>query len=219
VKITTRKTLKPGWVRVRGGRILRVAKAHAVKTNTRSSLQPGLHPSEGQDWVYANEGDLAIEIVRRGGTSDVVGYSYLSGPAIQLHRYMPCDVDWFGEEVKATYLDVPHPHGAFGQEFIEQVVGLFMGFKYNEEYGVGAFDYKCDAGEDTQDVANGLITMYGYEHPKWTAPRTHLFGLIRPYRGKKNVVVLHCQPPHDASDFCAAGFQVELVVGALRANR
>jgi hypothetical protein len=211
VKLSVRKRM--GWVHVRGGRILRVAKEHAVRASGRSTLEGGKAPAGDEQWVYTKEGDLAVEVIAVK-TGKVLGHSYLSGPAIQLNGYTPFDDDWFGEEVKSTFVDIPHPRGAFGDEFIKKVVGVLMDVKYSEEYGVGAFHYECDPGEDPRDVGQGIMQMWGYHDDR--EPTAHLFGLVTPAKGKKNVVVMHFQPPRDAADFAATGFQTELVLGVVR---
>lgn len=211
MKLSIKKRM--GWIHARGGRILRVAQPHVVKSSGRSAFEDGPAPAGEEKWVYTKEGDLAVEIIAVK-TGKVLGHSYLSGPAIQLNGYTPFDEDWFGDEAKATFVDVPHPRGAFTQDFIQKIVGVLMDFKYSEEYAVGAFHYKCDEGEDTHDVANGILQMWRYEDETRTTS-THMLGLVTPHKGRKNVVTLHFQPPKDAADFAAAGFQIELVLSAV----
>jgi hypothetical protein len=218
MKLSVRKRF--GWIHVRGGRVLRVVKPHAVRTSGRSAYADEEKSSHepprwkaGEKWVYTEEGDVAVEIVAVK-TGKVLGHSYLSGPAIQLNGYTPFEEDWF-EEAKGTFVEVPHPDGGkLSTEFIENVIGMFMGVKYSKDAVLGAFVYECTKGEDMRDVAEGLTRMWSYEHDT-DESTAHLLGLVKGH--PKGVVIMHFQPTKHASDFAATGFQIELVLGAVGA--
>src|SRR5574341_1954907 len=112
---------KLGWTQVRGGRILRVAKAHAVPTvgwsafseNYDEDLLKRKKPAQrfkDEKWVYANEGDLVVEVLY-AKTEALAGHSYLSGPAIQLNRYTPAEDGWF-REATGQLVEIPVPSAA-----------------------------------------------------------------------------------------------------------
>src|SRR5258708_5191443 len=87
---------KFGWIHVRGGRVLRVATAHAVSTDTfhqEAAQAERLIGSDrggqardrfvGQKYVFCAERDLAVEVVNVK-TGKVMGWSYLTGAAANL---------------------------------------------------------------------------------------------------------------------------------------
>jgi hypothetical protein len=217
---------KLGWTQVRGGKIVRVAKTHAVTTSGWSAFSLNYaddllgrkkpeHRFKGEKWVFANEDDLAIEVVVVK-TGHVLGHSYLSGPALQLNRYTVADAAWF-REASGKLVEIPTPNTeqfTSPQHFIEHVIGMLMGLKYSDD-ALGAFEYQTASDEEAKIVARHIAEMWGYKRTDDAVSKAHLLGVVH---GKKEHINLHFQPPDHASDFAATPFQVKLVLGALRAQ-
>lgn len=218
-----------GWIHCRGGKLVRVAKEHAVPSSGRSRVGhvegatdlggkpiPQESPQKDQKWVTAKENDLAVEVVAVK-TGKVLGHSYLSGPAIQLNRYTPAQDDWF-RPVTGRLIEIPDPHTWEGgrEAFFEHCIGLLMQVRYGED-AVGGFEYQAQDDEDARGAAHSIAQMWSYEPVEdkdRQRPEAHLFALIH---GKKPfLITLHFQPPDHASDFAATGFQIKLVLSALK---
>ena len=226
MKLSCKK--KFGWIHVRGGRILRAIKTHAVQTKTRSAVADHWEESKwskkkprflnNETRVFCAPEDLAIEMIAVK-TGKVMGYSYLSGDAIQLNTYGRCE--WIGtEEVPATLLTFPSPSEAdyetkeAQKEFINEVVGLLMKYKYGEHEVVGV-EYQGQNRVDAEGAANHFMELIGYEDTRKPTYNTHFIGGFF-YAKKKSGILIHSQPPRDAGDFCVTSFQSELVLGSVR---
>lgn len=216
MKLTLKK--KFGWTHVRGGDLVRVAIEHAVPTRTRTELQTEYaRPRTKEGWVYCAKGDLALEIVAVK-TGQVLGHSYLSGPAIQLHRYSTPQSDWFeGATLEGVTLPVPaeddDPEG-----FMPRFIGAMMDLKYGPLDVVG---FKGTA--KSMDDAKKAMEFFQYawsgapqveEPPEAT---THFIGVIEVDGG--GAMVIHFQPKKHADDLAASHFQAGLVVSAKPGGR
>lgn len=209
-----------GFVRVRPGRILRVAKDHAVSATGLSANAddyenldgaprpaPATHP-----WVYAKPGDLAVEILRKDGK--VLGHSYLSGPAIRLNRYTDFQKDWFGAEVKPALLEIPVPTAEPPEAFFTKLVEAMMSAKFGDA-DVYAFQVRVPR-DQVKEAAHSIVGAWDYEPREGGAvSKCHVLGLVE---GKGNAVNLHFQPPGEHQDQAATPFQVALVLAACKIN-
>ena len=213
-----------GWTQVCGGRVLRVTHTHGVPTNTlseivREEIAEGTRiprwPDGEPQAVFAQPGDLALEIVQPNGA--LVGYTYLSGDAIQLNCYdaMPF---WF-EAASSGRFTIPNARNDDEdvEAFVTKLLGTLMSVKYSNT-DLMVFEYACARKEPAQDVARGLAEIYDYAPIKNPMPpedrRTHILGHIHAHR-RKGGVDLHFQPPREASDFFATSFQIELALSAV----
>lgn len=161
---------KFGHVHVMGKRLVRVTKEHAVstegaplpaklKTNVPNS---GLNSPEGK-WVYCKEGDLAVELVEVKKKRHV-GYSYLSGPAIQMTGYT-AQAGWF-EDAELASLKAPMPPTT--PEEGEEAIMALMKLKYHgaDLYVVSGNlklpkEHKSDWGLMANNYMNGLGNAWG----------------------------------------------------------
>lgn len=213
MKLSLRKRF--GYVHVHGGRVLRVVHPHGVPTSTvtYNKQEPKVRSFIGTV-VQCAEGDLAIEIVA-AKTGNVLGYSYLSGPALQLNNYCGARADRF-EEARSIYVnDLPHPQDFddFGT-FLPEIIERLMRLKYADDpYALVAIEYH---DPQASDAANGLLQSFSYAPDEDDPPenRTHMMGIV--HGEGKNIATMHCQPPCDADDYCATGFQIELVLSSMR---
>jgi len=197
---------------VRGGRVVRVVKAHRVLTSTRSKAAVEDQPERQKElgWVFAEEGDLALEIVACK-KSKIIGYTYFSGPAMQLNQYTPWDEDWFEDAGEVALVEIPHPAGN-PEEFFNGVAGQLMTVKYADETLLSAFRYRCRKRDVPSEVADAFFYLWRYEDKERTASG-HLVGVVEDHKGpKKRAVTLDFQPPHHAADQHATGFQIELAI-------
>jgi hypothetical protein len=215
VKLSLKKKL--GWVHVRGGELVRVVQAHAVQTNT-SNINQTEHnrPADDTKWVYCEAGDLALEIINVK-TGVMIAHSYLSGPAIQLARYTPPQVGWFGPATLLGTATLPEPtEQDHGDAFIERFVGAMMGLKYG---GIDIVAYRGRAHdlEHAHGQMDAMIRAWKYvpaaDVPDKPVCTTHLIGIIEQCK-KKGGTLVHFQPPHHASDIPASIFQAGLVLSA-----
>lgn len=216
MKLSCKK--KFGWIHVRGGQVLRVATSHAVPTGTYSVLadedQPAGHA--GVKAVWAQEGDVAIEIIACK-TGKCLGYSYLSGPALQLNHYEAHRHQGWCEVVgEVGLLEIPRPHGE-PKAFMEEVMALLVSARHSPPT-VSAFRYRCSKHEDPERVADVLLNCLRYTK-KDAEATAHVLGVVTGHRRKGPVVTIHCQPPHHADDCHATSFQIELALSAARANK
>jgi hypothetical protein len=223
VKLSVKKRF--GWTQVRGGRLLRVAKDHAVSTMGLSeSVQNPQRPRfQGEKWVRARPGDLVIEILYVK-TDKLAGHSYLSGPAAQLNRYLSTPLpgpstddisSWF-EATTATGRLVEIPHIDDGEDvpaFLSRVLRVLVDAKYSA-VDINVFDYVVGFDEDAANAARLFKDMWnGFHAVDGRESQSHFLGAIR---GKKAVASVHFSPPVAASAFAATPFQMALVLDACR---
>jgi len=206
---------KFGWTQVHGGAIVKVLMPHAVSGN---GLSRQSNRFVGD--VVCEEGDLAVELFNTK-TNALLGYTYLSGPAIQRNLY-PCFNHGCGcgnLEINSTWLEpvtgrlvsIPVPDGSADPDtLMKALIGTLMDAKYGDD-DLYAFELVTDTDEDAQNAARMLSHVWGYTNDEKT-PRSHLLGLVR---GKGNSVALHFQPPHHVSNWAATQFQISLTLSAL----
>jgi hypothetical protein len=222
MRLSLRKRI--GWTQVRGGRVMRVAATHGVATNTLSELVRDeiVNGTRKPRWpdgepmaVFAQPGDLALEILHKNGAA--LGYTYLSGDAIQLNCYDAMS-DWFTPATGRRFA-IPEPpkDNGDGEAFVLNLLETMMGVKYSD-VDLAVFEYTCDRKEPPAEVAQALAGIYDcapVDNPMLPENRrTHVLGHIHAHR-RKGGVDLHFQPPREASDFCATPFQIELALSAV----
>jgi len=226
MKLSLKK--KPGWTHVRGGRLVRVAKSHPVPTSGWSPYaleykkdllgrpKPVARFAEGEKWVFAKEGDLAVEILAADSRASL-GFSYISGPAIQLNRYREVEANFF-EAASGKIVEIPNPSTAqfTREQFAERVVTAIVGAKYGND-AINAFEYQARDDDEAQLVARKIAEVwYSYAPADGdTTQRAHLLGVIH---GRKSHINVHFQPPDAAGEFAATPFQVGLVLSTLRGS-
>jgi hypothetical protein len=213
-------SIKPrfGFVCVQGGRILVVTHEHQVPTSgydasaDHATLEgPRLAPEQPEfrsrtfdaKWISAAIGDVAVEVLSVK-TGKVLGYAYLSGPAINVIRYVS-DLDretvhgWFAEG-KGIRFSPP------SDREVELLIHAMMAIKYGDAHV--AF---CQVKVPTDQLVSEVLTAIGrassYEAPdrEW---HTHI--MVKAI-GPKQVGTIHHQPPQHAQAYAAQPFFHDLV--------
>ena len=166
--------------------------------------------------VMTSPGDLAVEMVTVK-KSKFVGFSYLSGAAIQLNCYDEGKPDWF-EPASSNFIEIPErPQRSAGEEAAAAFQKTFIGTLIDIKYGavdVVAFKYGARDNDEAKGFCDFLYTAWGYapvddgdqEDLKATA---HFFGNIDYGDGS---IGLHFHPPQDAANYAATAFQNALVI-------
>lgn len=213
---------------MRGGRILRVCREHPVTTGSFDSRGDapidtmGFAPHRPREfdsderWKTAAVGSVAMEIVARK-TDKVVGYAYLSGPTIALHRYVDDQTRAFYaacfEAAVGWRIDL---EAMQGRPFRE-VVASMMCVKYGDA-ALAQFTCDCDAIDAAKALGDAIAKLWKYEPAKTHPDRitrswdqvTHLFGLIEIKKVKQSIT-LNFQPPAEKSPYAVQLFHHHLV--------
>lgn len=226
-----------------GGRLLEVAQSHAVGTASLSAFadDPSTNIMRNPDrappkprpdgkWIYCEQGDLAVEILYVK-TRQIAGHSYLSGPAINLNRYTPAAPGWFRDE-PLTGAMVVETEDALPERSIpdDGVWPALVKMMVNVRFGAAAIygmEMHMEREEPTAEQIVQLLVRAWKHVPKdmtdeevRVRARSHLLALVHMDNKKHgNVATVHFQPPRHASDYCATGFQIGLVLGALKDGR
>lgn len=209
-------SVKPrfGMVHVRGGQVLRVAHDHQVSLkgyDKRPDDALGKSRSFDARWVTAVIGDLAVEVVARK-TDGVLGYAYLSGPAINVVRYVS-DADralvagWFAS---ARGIRATSPTQEMSASDFETWVGKM---KYVDADVVSAI-FGCPRGR-TADTMQALARLYSSTPaPDDRRPLTaDLIGRVQE-DGGKGFGVVHFQVPARAQDHACQPFPCDLLLSS-----
>jgi len=220
VKLSTK--FKMGYTRVQGGRVLRVANDHAVPTkgydgssnhtpdlaNDNKPLPPRF--TDGEKWVYAQAGDLALEILH-ASTKKLLGYTYLSGPAIQLNRYLafpstgsldtgtPGNTDWHPANIaRLTCIQ--------READLADLVTELQAFKQSQ-MDLGYFELRVRNLDEGRHAAETLAGI-------WQSIPTHdngpdVLGIVE--AGKADLA-LHFQNERHKNTYPATPFQMSLLL-------
>lgn len=204
---------KHGMLHVRAARLLRVSQEHAVSTvgaNVAGSAeQVGCSHGkaagrfEGQNWVFCKEGDLVLEIVK-AKKGQLVGHSYLTGPAIQLMNY-EANPGFFEETpLKVGLLEIPAGEADAGK-FLEKLISNVR--RAQEEEGVCVL-FLSVAEDQVQSAADTIIGCWMEEE----TGKTHLIGDIVVEKDPGSGIHIHLQPKKHQTALSASGFQSELLI-------
>lgn len=203
-----------------GGRLLRVATAHAISLLGRESKSRKDKPLEGH--VYCDVGDFALEVLTRNGS--VLGHSYLTGPAIGLMRYTSAGPGWFDKEpaklVDVTTLRMPG-HGdnegdESAQAYARETIAASMALKYGGQADIFMLRIQIK-GAVEPDVGRQIVGHF-LECWRSTPPDdengegAHLLILVKL---KTSVGAAHWQPRRHASEHDMTDFQYALAWNAL----
>ena len=228
MKLSTVK--KFGYIHVRGGKLLRVVHEHPVDTKgfcivareQKQGFEPVRNPPPQ---VMARAGDLAIEIVtRRAGT--VLGYSYLSGDAIQINSYQVRPDRYAAAVLTLAHLTPPTAEEAASETgfetFIEGMRRSCVEMKLSTDVDVWVFDGKCDDKASGANIADTIQTFWRLVPKDMTddevtkRARAHFLGSVHAGKGRGSAhYFMHFQPPCDASDYAATPFQAALCMTSL----
>lgn len=221
MKLSLKKKL--GWTHVRAGELVKVAKEHAVPTGTRTGVQTDwTRPKDDSKWIYCEVDDLAVEIVAVK-TGNLLGHAYLSGPAIQLHRYGAAQTDWFAPAALG-WVEIAAP-GVEAREnpeaWMQHTIGELLKIKYGE-LDVAAWRVPAVDKDDVERFGSFVEHAWSMApHDKDgnpitvdPPPKTHLMVLVMLEKKKDPDGIIHFQPPKHAADICATHFQVAMVVEA-----
>lgn len=205
-----------GGVHVRGGRFRRVLLPHAVPAS--GQLEGKGCVVRDKDYETAKPGDLVIEVYGVKAKR-VLGYSYLSGAALQMVHY-EAKPEWFGPaDVVRLELQTPGTvEGESAEETVARMVGNFTRVKY--EHDVGICEFRLSPRDGNPDaVVSSISAMLQYravpqEEHLLPEQKGHIFCVIRTPRKKDNNHTLHMQPKCDVSDDAATVFQILMAVGS-----
>jgi hypothetical protein len=203
-----------GFTHVKASRVLRVIKDHPVPTKGANvggtAEQRGgggtdtVDRFDGHSFVFCKEGDFVIEVIR-ADTRKVLGYSYLTGPAIQLMHYEADPKCFSDEPVKVDYLDIPKPPLTLEEvgRFVQDLMELFQEAK--QTLDINLLDIST---QDKTDASAAL--MYITQHwERVEGEESHLIGKIL-YPG--GGIHVHLQTEEHASELCVNFFQTELLL-------
>lgn len=214
MKLLVRKR-KLGWTTVRAGRVRRVAVAHAVPTSGMDHKQTAEH--DGSQWVYAQPGDLAVEIVTLK-TGAVIGDCYVTGPAVRLNRYTPEGAGWFAPGavvVNKLVLDRYEGQGSSEEWFRSLNRDLHVAAIAEQPSVFVVVDRSTPAGQILEVLgrADALVHVDAEE-----VPRTqHTFGLVFGAGADghgKSAALFHCEPKGNKTETGASTFGISLLADA-----
>ena len=209
-------SVKPrfGMTHVRGGQVLRVSHDHQVSTkgyDKRPDDALGKSRSFDAGWVTASTGDLAVEVVVPK-TERVLGYAYLSGPTINVVRYVS-DSDrtlvagWFtpARGIRATSLTYETSVSDFGAWMREM--------KYADADVVAAI-FGCPKGR-MADTMRALARVYSLA-PALGDRKSRTADLIGRVQGDgdREFGVIHFQVPERTQDHACQPFPCDLLLSS-----
>jgi len=187
---------------------MRVTKTHQVSIKGLSVEQAREFDAD----PFAEPGNLAMEIIEVKKPNRVIGYTYLSGPALQLNSYT-ADDRWF-EPGSMSRFNIPRPTGG-DEAFWVNLTKQLMAIKYSDD-DLAVFRYICTKAEPPMDGARAITKLFDrYETADSKEPHTHMMGIIESKGG--GGVEMHFQPPADAAKHAATGFQVRLALRSRQA--
>lgn len=208
---------KLGHIHVRCGRVLRVAHAHQVPTKTANVNDPKEQTTRASAWETADVGDLAFELVAVK-TDKVIGYSYLSGPAIRLHLYREtAPPHWFSEAIVRKVESDEHIWRALRAPTVDAFIEGVIAIKF-APCDLVVFSLTCENADAIRDAMDVWKKAYGYVPENMTDEeadrkgRPHLIAVVDTIKKKRGpMAVLHFEPPGCTSEAGCGGFQAPLV--------
>lgn len=202
-------------VHVRGGQVLRVTHDHQASTkgyDERPDDALGKSRAFDAGWVTASTGDLAVEVVA-AKTARVLGYAYLSGPAINVVRYVS-DADrdlvtgWFtpARGIRATSPPQDMSVSDFGAWMREM--------KYADADVVAAI-FGCPKGS-TAEMMRALARVYGLAPALDDRGRPPTADLVARVQGDgdREFGVVHFQAPGRSQDHACQPFPCDLLLSS-----
>lgn len=184
---------KFGHTAVRAARVLKVTESHAV---SMEGLSEFASRSATAPWVFCEAGDLVIEVIKIR-TGKVLGYSYLTGPAIQLINYNVSGVvDRIGSEpLRVKRIEIPRSN--------EVISEAKFGFN-----AISVFRFRAKTMEEARELPMKIMELWAADDSGIPEEINHLMGLIDV---GKRIMSIHLQPPSHANNFAATPFQIELL--------
>ena len=195
-----------GYIRVRGGRLVRVAQEHRFDPNFSAEHK------QTERQLIAAPGDLAIEIVNRR-TKNVLGHQYLTGAAAKSNRYGLGHLSWF-EPAVLRKLKIPTPQEWEGARdaFAEHVIRLLTETRYDKTCDAAVFSIRVQKDEDPRQIAQWFMSSLSFkpvDQDSAIKDHAHVYGKIS---HKKRFVCIHAQPEKDVTEEpIATPFQFELM--------
>jgi hypothetical protein len=209
-------SVKPrfGMTHVRGGQVLRVTHDHQVSTkgyDKRPDDVLGKARAFDAGWVTASTGDLAVEVIATK-TERVLGYAYLSGPAINVVRYVS-DADralvagWFTPARGIRGTSPTH-------EMSVSDFGDWMREMKHADADVVATIFGCPKGR-MADTMRALARVYS-RAPALNdrkSPTADLIGRVQG-DGDREFGVIHFQAPARAQNHACQPFPCDLLLSS-----
>lgn len=225
-----------GMRQVRGAQLLRVLHPHQVDAKGAAIGEAQASPATS---FRAVQGDLAVELVDVQ-TGHLVGYSYLTGQALQAvsyecagHRYEPAvlergtAIERAMEAIIAAYTRGVSPADPQVPTLLGDLVAAVLAAKH----GPGDVVYvDVVVGRHAQGAGEAIVDAWANYHPDdptgMPAPEARTVNLIATLREKPRrpasilrrggrVVMLHLQPPRHATKLAATPFQGAVLRGML----
>lgn len=199
---------------VRGGQVLRVTHDHQVSTkgyDKRPDNARGKSRAFDAGWVTASIGALAVEVIVPK-TESVLGYAYLSGPAINVVRYVS-DADrdlvagWFtpARGIRGTSPTHEMTVSDFGAWMREM--------KYADADVVSAI-FGCPKGRMAETM-RALARVYSLAPVLGDrkSPTADLIGKVQG-DGDREFGVIHFQAPDRAQNYACQPFPCDLLLSS-----
>lgn len=230
MKLTVKPRLGLGWTHVRGGRVLRVTREHQIAVSSYSSHvegkiedMPGPWPAEAgpepiphKRRVFDGEsatalaGDLAIEVLA-ARNQRLLGYYYLSGPAINLVRYVTADdgvlvAGWFATG-KGIRIALDHAAGMPPMKFVEAM----MGVKYSGA-DVAVTLVKLPDVAESQALIQVMNVAFGYEAKDGIPPTTDV--ILKACSLDKKRLYAHLQIPRRCQEYGVHPFAHDVLLSS-----
>lgn len=251
MNLTLNRFGRGGAVSVVGGRLLEVVTEHPVSLATLPKGDPRLRGEEdfatsAATHAFAKPGDLAVEVFYRK-TGKLLGYSYLTGEAIQARRDAPADNDTLFfplnfKPIEGRLITLPRdrsypatndPEQIKAVEkskklFMEEVIAQMAQAKFGSAR-IAAFHYRPLAAP-VEAVVEQLTRVWQSITASATADGkqpikagpVNLMGLVSgrsAKNGRQATMLLNIQPKGQEHEYPVTPFQVDLVVNALEREK
>jgi hypothetical protein len=218
---------------VMGGRVVEVARAHEMDAGNVSVFADGPEtdiyrprgarvPPRPRGRVAAAEGDLAAEILF-AGTGRLLGHSYLTGAAINVNRYSDDTTPFRAEPIACAALALPDPAGErdgwWSDALWPAILDAVRRVKAADGAVLWGIEWSAPDGADV--TALSAVIAHAWTHIGGDS-RGHVFGLAkRPIKdgAKISGASFHFQATRHRSAYAATGFQIAMVLGAIRDGR
>lgn len=200
---------KRGFLHVKGTSLVKVVHGHLISMDGLSAPAPYAvaknDPRDSLNWVRCEPGDLAIEVrpakQKRGKAQATVGYSFLTGGAIQLMGYESEPSSF--EPASLAFVAMPLYDGSpASREAIMQLLHEARASKPD----MVVFDYEASSAQYADAATVAFPALWDMAE----GPSAHFLGRV--LGSGRGEILLHRQPPEHAADATINGFQLALIL-------